>query len=135
MSTKAGLWIDHRRAFIVHVTEDGTTSETIESDVEKHVRGAGGSRSSTPYGPQDIAAGDRVDRKYRGHLDQYYEKVAHAVRDAESIYIMGPGEAKTELKKHLEKSKRTPPVRIAVETADKMTEAQITAKVREHFIH
>jgi len=135
MSSKAGLWIDHRRAFIVHVTEDETRTETIDSNVEKHVRDAGGSRSSTPYGPQDIAAGDRVDRKYRGHLERYYEEVARAVREAESVYILGPGEAKTELRKHLEKTKRTPPVRITIETADKMTEAQITAKVREHFIH
>ena len=54
------------------------------------------------------------------------------IRDAESILILGPGEAKGELKKRLEKSKLGG--RIAgVETVDKMTDRQIGAKVRQYF--
>ena len=134
MSCKVGLWIDHRRAFIVYLTGEDTTSETILSDVEKHVRDSGGSRSSTAYGPQDVFAGDRVDRKFQHHLEQYYERVAHVVRGVESILIMGPGEAKHELDKHLRKSKQKERPLITVETVDKMTDAQIVARVKEHFI-
>jgi len=127
------LWIDHRRAFIVYLAEDETTSDTILSDIEKHVRASGGSRSSTPHGPQDILAEDRVDRKFKHHLEQYYERVARAVGGIESVFIMGPGEAKDELKRHLQKSRQKPRPVIRVETTDKMTEAQIIAKVKEHY--
>ena len=133
MSSQVGLWIDHRRAFIVYLAGDETTSQTILSDIEKHVRASGGSRSSTPYGPQDILAEDRVDRKFKHHLEQYYEGVARAVGGVESVFIMGPGEAKDELKRHLQKSRQKPRPVIRVETTDKMTEAQIIAKVKQHF--
>ena len=56
------------------------------------------------------------------------------ISDAESILLFGPGEAKSELKKRLEKDNLGD--RIAgVETADKMTDLQIAAKDKEYFLH
>jgi len=133
MSTQVGLWIDHRRAFVVHLAADETTTETIVSDLEKHEKVTGGSRSG-PYGPQDVIAEGRADRKFTHHLEQYYDRVARSFRSAESIFIMGPGEAKGEFRKHLEQSGQKPLPIIKFETADKMTEAQIVARVREHYL-
>ncbi len=65
--------------------------QIVKSDIEKHVRLAGGVRSSTPYGPQDVAAEGKRDRKYKHHLDTYYESVTEFLHDAESILIFGPG--------------------------------------------
>ena len=79
------------------------------------------------YGPEDSR-----ERTFSGHLNIYYEAIIACLRDAESILIFGPGEAKAELKKRLEKSKLG--ARIAsVETIDKMTDRQIAAKVRQYF--
>lgn len=80
MSSGAGIWIDHRQAFIIYISDDVVTTRKIPSNMEKHVRASGGSRLSTPYGPQDIVAEDGIDRKHKHHLDQYYEKVDMAVR-------------------------------------------------------
>jgi hypothetical protein len=55
------------------------------------------------------------------------------VRDAESIFVFGPGDAKTEFKKRLEKEIKNRQI-IDIETADNMTDNQIIAKVREYFI-
>ena len=61
------------------------------------------------------------------------DEVIPFIRNAESILIFGPGEAKTELKNHLERHKLTG--RIAgIETADRMTDRQIAAKVRRFFL-
>jgi hypothetical protein len=51
VKTQAGLWIDHRKAVIVTVSDEGDTTKVVESNVEKHVRyssgsGSGGSRGS-----------------------------------------------------------------------------------------
>ncbi len=54
------------------------------------------------------------------------------LRGAESILIFGPGEAKGELKVRLEKNKLDGRI-AAIKTADKMTDRQISAKVREYF--
>jgi len=42
MSKQAGLWIDHRKAVIVLITDQGEEVKTITSDMEKHVRFTGG---------------------------------------------------------------------------------------------
>jgi hypothetical protein len=69
---------------------------------------------------------------FTAHLNIYYEAVIASLRDAESILIFGPGEAKGELKKRLEKSNLGGRI-VGVETSDKMTDRQIAAKVRQYF--
>jgi len=54
------------------------------------------------------------------------------IRDAESILIFGPGEAKGELEKRLAAQGLGKRI-VGIETTDKMTDGQIAAKVREHF--
>ena len=79
-----------------------------------------------------MPADDSRQRMLTGHLNIYYEAVIAGLRDAESILIFGPGEAKDELKKRLEKSKLGGRI-IDVETVDKMTDRQIAKKVRQYF--
>ena len=42
MNKQAGLWIDHRKAIIVIVTDEGEELKKITSNMEKHVRFTGG---------------------------------------------------------------------------------------------
>jgi len=104
-----------------------------ESHVESHFRLSGGSRSSTPYGPQEIASEKRVDARHDHQLHQYYKKIVQEVQDAEQIFIMGPGEAKVGLKKEIDKSKGLSSRIVGIQPADKMTDSQIAAKVRDFF--
>jgi stalled ribosome rescue protein Dom34 len=134
MKEKVGLWIDHRKAVIVKIEDEGEKIKLIKSNIEKQVRPSGGSRSRTVYGPQDVSAEDTREKRFMGHLEKYYDEVVSSLRDAESILIFGPGEAKGELKKHIEKHKELSGHIAGVETADKMTEAQILAKVRQFFL-
>ncbi len=77
-------------------------------------------------------AEDQRDRRFKGHLHKYYDRVVSHIRDADAILILGPGEAKVELKTRLESEALGG--RIAgIETVDKLTERQLAAKVREHF--
>ena len=132
MKTIVGLWIDHRKAVIAVVSDKGEETRVIESNVEKQPARFAGVRSTTPYESQKVPADDSREREFTGHLHGYYDEVIAAIRDAESILIFGPGEAKGELKRHLERDKLGGRI-VAVETVDKMTDRQIAAKVREHF--
>lgn len=69
---------------------------------------------------------------FTSHLDVYYDAVIARIGDAESILIFGPGEAKGELRKRIEKGALRGRIR-RVDVADKMTGRQIAAKVRQHF--
>ncbi len=91
-----------------------------------------GIRSTTPYEAQKVQAGGRQDIKFADKLKIYYDEVISVLRNAESILLFGPGEAKGELKKRLEEKNPTYHIE-TVETVDQMTDRQIAAKVREYF--
>lgn len=133
MSMQIGLWIDHRKAVVVKLSDDRERVEILESNVEKHVRPAGGSRSKSPYGPQDVMKEDGRERKFQLHLSRWYDTVAEVVQYADELLIFGPGEGKLEFRKHIAGTPLADKV-VGVETVDKMTTPQIAAKVRETFI-
>src|ERR1044072_6690028 len=122
MKTTVGLWIDHKKAAIVFVTGKVEEIKLISSNIEKQ---RGQSDMSVP-------ADDSRPRELTENLNHYYDEVIASLRNAEAILIMGPGEAKGELKKRIERNNLTGRL-IEVETVDKMTDRQIVAKVREHF--
>ena len=133
MKTQIGLWVDHRQAVVVAFAGKGeATTLVIKSKVEKQPGRLGGKRSTERFEAQQVPADDRRQRRFMGQLDIYYDAVIACVRKADSIVIFGPGEAKGELRKRLLKAGVRGCVEEA-ETADKMTERQIVAKVRQHF--
>ena len=132
MKTKVGLWIDHRKAVIVALTDEAEEIKLIISKVEKQPGRPGGIRSKTSYESQLVRGDDSRQRVLTGHLNIYYDAVIACIRDAESILIFGPGEAKGELKNRLERGKLSGRI-VGIETVDKMTDRQISAKVRLYF--
>jgi len=132
MKKQIGLWIDHQKAILVILENDKQEVKRIDSDLEKHTRFRGGAGTRTPYSPQSFIAETRVDRRYQIHLHKYYEQVISAVDGAERLFVLGNGEAKHEFEKQIKQAHRRVP-RMHIETADKMTDRQIAAKVRKYF--
>jgi hypothetical protein len=126
MKEQAGLWIDHHQAVVVFIRDGAEETKRIESGVEKHVRFSGGDES------EEGSADDQRDRQFATHLARYYDDVISRIRDAQSILLFGPGEAKGELHKRLAAKGLSGRI-VATETVDKMTTPQIAAKVREYF--
>jgi hypothetical protein len=117
MTKRTGLWIDHRQAVVVSVVDGVETTVVLTSHVDRRDQ------------PHNHADEDSLDRRFHGHLDGFYDRVIAAAHDSESLLIMGPGEAKGELRKRIEaKGHMKGPV--VVETADKMSVGQVEAKVR-----
>jgi hypothetical protein len=132
MKTNVGLWIDHRKATIVTVGAAGEELVLVVSKAEKQLRRNGDSKYRGRYESQSGAADDSRQRALTGHQNIYYEAVITCLRDAKSILIFGPGEAKGELKKRMARGKLDG--RIAgVETTDKMTDREVASKVRRFF--
>ena len=122
MKSTVGLWIDHKKAVIVFVKGKEEEIKLISSNIEKQHRQSGVST------PDDIR-----HRELTEHLNIYYDEVVSCIREAESILIFGPGEAKGELKKRLEKDNLGGHI-VGIEPADEMTDPQIVAKVRGQFL-
>ena len=132
MTRAVGVWIDHRKAVIATVSEGAHSTREIRSNVEKQPGRSGGVRSTTRHESHGVQADDSRQREFTGELNAYYDDVIACVGDAETILIFGPGEAKGELKKRLEKGRLGEHI-AAVETVDKMTNPQIAAKLRDYL--
>lgn len=118
MNTTVGLWIDHKKAVIVFVAGEEEEIKLIKSELEK---------------PQQAPTDDVRQREWTEDLNRYYDEVISSLRDAEAILIMGPGEAKGELNNRLERTLLNGR-KITVATVGRLTENQIVAKVRAHFL-
>jgi hypothetical protein len=132
MQKQVGLWIDHRKAVIVKIEDEAVVTQEIVSNIEKHVRFSSGTHSNAFNNPQGPASEDSRDRQFGGHLDIFYEKIKSIIHDADSIWIIGPGEAKVELESCLKSHSICGSI-TGVEPADKMTDKQIVSKVRKYF--
>ena len=124
MDHTVGIWIDHKRAVIVFVSAGRATTKTLESEVGAHPRYSG---------QQDDGGEKKYEERYRQRLEHYYDDVISQLGQPEALLIFGPGEAKLELEKRLSRSKTFSESTIDIETADKLTDPQIVARVKEHF--
>jgi hypothetical protein len=134
MKKAAGLWIDHRKAIVVEISDNGENTRQILSHVEKQLGRTDGKHSTASFESQLVQADDKQQRGFTKHLDAFYAEVLTSIQDAESILLFGPGEAKGELKKLMEQKNHGERV-VVMETADKMTDRQIAAKVHHYFSH
>jgi hypothetical protein len=132
MKEYAGLWIDHKKAVLVITADGKEEKKLVLSNTEKNVRFTGGHHSKTPYGAYRGSYESTQDRRFTNNLNRSYDEVIAAIHDAESILIFGPGEAKGEIEKRL-KGEKIPGQIIRIETADKMTDQQVSVKIHEHF--
>jgi hypothetical protein len=130
---EVGLWIDHHKTVIVTVENEVEVTREIKSNMEKHVRFSSGTRSKAPDQPNGSTAEDVRDRQFGNNLGRYYEGVISFLRDAQAIWIFGPGEAKIELRNSLKREGLGERI-VGVETVDKMTDQQIAAKVRDRYL-
>ena len=124
MNRMVGVWIDHKKAVIVSASEEHVTTTTLESDVPAH-----------PHfgGQQDGGGEKKYEERHRRSLGRYYDEVITHLGEPEALFIFGPGEAKLELQERLVRSGAPSPPVVEIETADKLTDPQIVAKVKDHF--
>lgn len=129
MTRNAGLWIDHKNAYIIWLHENQI--QVIPSNLKPRVH-SGGTRIGGMYNQgldSELGHNDRFEHQ----LHEFYEKVIETVREADHLFVMGPGEAKNEFQKALQKHKDMRGRLIKSEPANKMTEKQMAARVREFF--
>jgi hypothetical protein len=134
-AARIGVWIDSRRAVIAFAEgarAAGQGLTKISTDLEKQLRLPGGRRAKTSYGPQTAPPDDMRETSSKANLRLFFDDVAAALRGAGAIFIFGPGEAKEEFRKRLERIGLGGRID-AVESVGRMSDRQIAAKVRRHF--
>ncbi len=124
MRHDVGVWIDHKQAVIVSIAAGQVTTKTLQSDLAAHPHYAGS---------QEGGGEKKYEERHNLHLDRYFDEVIGHLAQPDALLIFGPGEAKLQLKERLGHSKVPSERTISIESADRLTEPQIVAKVKEHF--
>jgi stalled ribosome rescue protein Dom34 len=79
---------------------------------------------------QDSKYLEREKHQFRN----YFNEIIPEIKEADSIVIFGPAEAKIKFKKELEENHKAVDKKVAkVETADSMTDNQVVAWVRDFY--
>ena len=130
MDRNVGVWIDHKQAYLIWY-EEGRV-EVIQSNIEPPKHFSGGTQLGGKLNQKGDIELHHNDR-YKLQLHKYYQEVITALKDVDSIFIMGPGEAKVEFEKVLKRHKTIQKRLLKVETADKMTKNQMIAHVRKFY--
>ncbi len=139
MKKECGIWVDVRNAHIMNLieTEEGIeiTVKQLGSEIEE-ATAKGGTRSKTPYGPQGGVTDRHLEERRHHEEKAFFEEIIQAVDpETDELVIFGPSKAKHGLFNIMDADKHFRPRIVAVESADRMTEHQMKAWVREFFKH
>lgn len=114
----AVVWLDNNEARVFHITETEAEKITVrDRKPDKHLHATG------------------AKSREHGHADQdYLHQVVEALSGAQEWLIVGPGEAKNELLRHIESHDPSFRARVkGVESADHPSDGQVCALARKYF--
>ena len=117
-----GIWMDHQDAHLMEFTTDPIETKTIESKFTHEEKEQTLGRSE-----------NLMHNKEQHEQADYYKELGEIIRNYDDVLLFGPTDAKVELLNTLRKDHRFADIKIEIRQADKMTENQKHAFVREYF--
>jgi hypothetical protein len=135
MGKKLGIWLDHEKAYLISLEGEQVHVETVQSKYETRVRYEGEGKNFRRVSGQMMHLMKKRQERQKHQIKDYFNDIINRFREVDSLYIFGPAKAGKELAKVVEKNKRLKELPLRIEKADHMTENQIVARVRKHFIN
>jgi len=129
---KIGIWLDLNQAKIVQLKNNNVEYSKIDSNID-HSKVKGGSRSKDPWGPVITVSESKHLAKREQELKDYFENIIDVLKSSDEYFLMGPAETKIRLKKYIAPHQNLFDKMLDVQTADKMTNNQLIAKVKDFF--
>ena len=140
MTINAGVWIDHHKAVVLMITDEREDIRQIKSEGHPSAENKSHERKTAPTARgatiknaparKMVVAEDKLAPKVESYLDKYYDDVIACLQNADSIWILGPGKAKQELKKRIQGQQLKGHI-ARVETVDEMSDQEIAEHVRQ----
>lgn len=117
-----GIWMDHQDAHVMEFTTDPIKTVTVESKFTHQEK------------EKTLHRGENLMHNKEQHEEaQYYKAIGEIILNYNDVILFGPTDAKTELLNVLRKDHRFDGIVIETQSADKMTENQQHAFVRDYF--
>jgi len=114
--------MDHSTAHLLEYTESGGDATVVDSSL------------THPEKEHSVGSSENViHNKEQHHLLDFYKKLGEAIRNFDEVVLFGPTNAKSELLNTLKSDHRFENIKIDIQQADKMTEKQLHAFVKDYF--
>jgi hypothetical protein len=120
---KLGIWMDHASAHLMEFTPDPISTKTIASNFTPAVREAIMRKGE-----------DHMHSKEQALQSDYYHQLGDVIKEYSDLVIFGPTNAKVELYNSLLEDKQLKHITIKMQSAEKMTEKQQHAYVKNYFV-
>lgn len=117
---RLGIWMDHTNAHLMEFTASGEV---------KKIEFKYGHAEKEHLGKNE----NLIHNKEQHKQADFYKHLADAIKGYDEVLLFGPTEAKAELKNHLKTDHHFDKIKITVKSADKMTDNQQHAFVREYY--
>jgi len=118
---RVAIWIDHREALLVaFVADQLQQEEELVSEVRPHTHGGGWSQH-------------RFEAHRHEMLKHFYDDVIQHLGLVDEILILGPGQAKYELRARIEHHKGLKGKVVDVTSTDQLTEAELIDQAEAFF--
>jgi hypothetical protein len=129
-----GIWIDHRKAILLHVDEQGgLEQETLDSGLGTRKRYPGEETSKTGLFRHTLNRERSEQARYNLEYRKFVRSVIGQLHRPSSLLILGPGDARHELGREILRRKALGGVLLENRAADKMRIAELKRTVKEYF--
>ncbi len=128
MTQHIGVWLDRSGAFVVSLIHGKARTATITSGIEETRRPPCGTEGHCTIIPER-----RLRRRREEFLRKFYRSIIQSVQNAGTVFVFGPGTAKTELIREMARIKGLASRVVGVETAGRMAPRQAELKVQEFY--
>ncbi|HXU26484.1 MAG TPA: hypothetical protein VN698_04570 [Bacteroidia bacterium] len=119
---KIGIWMDHSIAHVMEFTTDTMVTKTITSKFTHEAKEHSLGKSE-----------NLMHNKEQHQQADYYKELGEVIKNQDAVVLFGPTDAKVELLNILRADHRFEKIKIETKSADKMTENQQHAFVKEYF--
>jgi len=121
---RLGIWMDHASAHLIEYKSEGEEAAVITSKFTHEAK------------EHALSKGENgMHSKEQHQQSEYYKKLGESMLPYDSVVLFGPTEAKIELLNTLKEDHHFDKLKIETRQADKMTEKQLHAFVKDFFDH
>lgn len=118
---KLGIWMDYANAILIDLDKNEIT-QTIVSDFDFDTQTEALQRSK-----------NIMHNKERQMNESYYKEIGMEILKYDHVLLFGPTNARLELNNYLKDDSKFKEIQFDVQSADKMTDNEKVAFVRDHF--
>ncbi|HEV7230437.1 MAG TPA: hypothetical protein VGO45_03850 [Bacteroidia bacterium] len=121
-STSLGIWMDHMNAHLIEWTTPAMETKTISSKFTHEAK------EHSPGQSEKL-----MHNKEQHEQKDFYKHLGEAIKGYDQVLLFGPSDAKSELLNLLKADHQFAKIKFEVKTADKMSDKQQHAFVKEYF--